>query len=79
MLPVKAITGRGKILEVKAFASAKTGEFDIKCLGDGGGRLGIKAIAPSGEVFEIKGLKNLPGEQDLEVKIEAHIKAKPQS
>lgn len=79
LLPVKAITGRGEILDVKAFANKETGEFDIKCLGGGGDtRLGIKAIAPDGEVFDVKGLKELPDEVELDVDIEAHIKAKPQ-
>ncbi len=78
MLPIKAIMTTGKTLNVKAFYNSKTDQYDIKCLSSDGKRLGIKAISPAGQVYEVKGIKDLPGKEELQIKIEAHIKAKPQ-
>jgi len=78
ILSVKAFTSAGKILDVKAFYNFKTGQYDIKCLGSGGKRLGIKAISPEGQVYDVKGIKDLPGQEELAIKINAHVKGKPQ-
>lgn len=76
LLPVKAISSTGDTLGVKAFKNSATDRFDIKCLSVDGDRLGLKAISPSGEVYNVKGIPDLPGEE-IEIEIEAHIKALP--
>ena len=63
---------------MKAFYNSKTDEYDIKCLESDGKRLAIKAISPSGQVYDVKDIKDLTGEGELAMKIEAAIKAKPQ-
>ena len=78
-MPIKAITGNGNTLHVKAFFDEAAGRYDIKCLGNDGTRLGLKAISPSGRVYDVKGLVEHEGAEDLEIEIEAHIKAIPQS
>ncbi len=78
ILPVKGITGEGETLDVKAFFDSELKQYDIKCVTPDGRRLGLRAISSSGRVFDVKGLKNLPGQETLQVEVEAHIKAKPQ-
>ena len=78
-MAIKAITGKGNTLHVKAFYDEEAGRYDIKCLDHDGTRLGLKAISPSGSVYDVKGLVELEGAEDLEIEIEAHIKAIPQS
>lgn len=76
LVPVKAITATGATLPVKAFPNAESGLFDIKCLGANDVRLGIKAISPSGDVYDVKGIRDLPGEE-IEIDVQAHVKAVP--
>ncbi len=78
ILPVKGITGEGETLDVKAFFDTEREQYDIKCVTPNGRRLGLKAISSTGRVFDVKGLKSLPGQETLQVEVEAHIKAKPQ-
>ncbi len=78
ILPVKGITGEGETLDVKAFFDPELEQFDIKCVTADGRRLGLKAISSTGRVFDVKGLKNVPGAAPLRVELEAHVKARPQ-
>ena len=78
LIAIKALTGSGEILDVKAFLNPSTGRYDIKCVTSDGERLGLKAISPAGQVYDVKGIKELPEEVELGVEIEAHIKAVPQ-
>lgn len=76
--PVKAFTEHGKILSVKAYYNESSGQFDIKCLGESALKLALKAISPQGRVFDVKGIKDLPGQDQLQVDVQAHVMAKPQ-
>lgn len=78
IFPVKGITGEGRTLDVKAFFEPELQHYDIKCVASDGRRLGLKAISSAGRVFDVKGLKSLPGHAPLQVELEAHIKARPQ-
>lgn len=78
ILPVKGITDEGESLDVKAFFDSELKQYDVKCITPNGRRLGLKAISPTGRVFDVKGLQKLPGQETLQVEIEAHIKAMPQ-
>jgi len=77
-IPIKAFTPNNKELDVKAYYNSKTGQYDVKCLSRYGIKLGMKAISPSGQVYDVKGIKDLPGQGDLAIEIHAHLKAKPQ-
>ncbi len=77
-LSIKGLTDNGDTLDVKAFLNEDSGVYDIKCLEDDGTRLGLKAISPSGTVFDVKGLVDHESADELEIEIEAHIKAIPQ-
>ncbi|GAB5471382.1 MAG: hypothetical protein Kilf2KO_44120 [Rhodospirillales bacterium] len=79
LIAVKAITGYGEILSIKAFHNDAAGRYDIKCLGGDGEMLGLKAISPSGRVYDVKGIKELPDQEDLGIEVLAHIKAIPQA
>ncbi|MEH6527028.1 MAG: hypothetical protein V7723_13215 [Sneathiella sp.] len=78
LIHVKGVSAKGITFHVKAMPNDATGEFDIKCLGTDGTVLALKAISPGGMVYDVKGLPELKGQKDLEVEIEAHIKARPQ-
>jgi hypothetical protein len=77
ILPIKAITNEGETLDVKAFFDSDLDLYDISCITSDGRQLGLRAISPAGRVFDVKGLKDLPGQGTLRVEIEAHIKARP--
>lgn len=78
ILPIKGITSRGESIDVKAFFDPDQSRYDVKCVSPEGRRLGLKAISSAGRVFDVKGFKNLPGQETLRITIEAHIKARPQ-
>ena len=78
LVEIKGISGTGEILPVKAFRDEEAGRYDVKCLAADGGRLGLKAISPEGMVYDVKGIDDLPGQEELGIEIEAHVKAIPQ-
>lgn len=78
LIAIKGITSSGETLDVKAFYDDANERYDIKCVSRDGERLGLKAISPAGQVYDVKGFKELPDQEDLEIEVEAHIKAIPQ-
>ena len=77
---IKGITNTGKLLDVKAIRRPDQDKYhyDIKCVMPNGALAGLKAISPTGQVYDIKGFGFLPNEKTLDINIQGHIKGVPQ-